>query len=115
MTRIFALTTIVFVMASGTQAQTRIDTLCGTGHRNEVASPQDVQANPGGYYIVSLRTQIPHGDPRIVKATGEVIHLCTTSTATPDMETTRALLLMQIRQVQYLFVPTTLNFPKGRS
>jgi hypothetical protein len=56
----------------------------------------DVRANPDGYYVVSLRTQLSHGDLRIVNATGEVFHLCTSSAATPDMETTRALLLMSL-------------------
>lgn len=113
MTKIFALTAIALVLASAAKAVTRIDTLCGSEHRNEVAGPRDVMANPGGYYIVSLRTQLSHGDPRIVKATGEEFHLCTSSAATPDMETTRALLLMQTREVKYLFVPTILDFPNS--
>jgi hypothetical protein len=111
MTKILAVTAIALVLASAAQAETRIDTLCGSEHRNEVAGPQDVMANPGGYYIVSLRTQLSHGDLRIVKATGEVFHLCTSSAATPDMETTRALLLMQTREVKYLFVPAILDLP----
>jgi hypothetical protein len=110
MTKILAVTAIALVLASAAQAETRIDTLCGSEHRNEVAGPQDVMANPGGYYIVSLRTQLSHGDLRIVNAVGEAFHLCTSSAATPDMETTRALLLMQTREVKYLFVPAILDF-----
>ncbi len=108
MIKTFAPTALAFLMASFAQAETRIDMLCGSGHRNEVASPQDVKANPAGYYVTSLRTQLPLGDPRIVQATGDVFHLCTSSAATPDMETTRALLLMQTREVKYLFVPVNI-------
>jgi hypothetical protein len=115
MSNIFVFTAAALVMVSTAQAETRIDTLCGSGHRNEVAGPQDIQANPGGYYIVSLRTQLPLGDPRIVNATGEVFHLCTSTPATPDMETTRALLLMQTRVVKYLFVPLILEVPHSGS
>jgi hypothetical protein len=115
MTKIPALATITFLMASAVLAETRIDTLCGPEHRNEVASPQDVKANPAGFYIVSLRTQLSQGDPRIVEATGEVFHLCTSSMATPDMETTRFQLLMQTRQVKYLFVPMDFDFQDARS
>ena len=115
MTRTFALAAIAFLMASAAQGETRIDAFCGSGHRNEVAGPQDVRANPAGYYIVSLHTQLSTGDPRIVQATGAVFHLCTSSAATPDMETTRALLLMQTREVKYLFVPVILDFPNAGS
>ena len=115
MTKILALTAITLVLASPTHAQTRIDTLCGTAHQNEVAGPQDVKANPAGYYIASLLTQLSHGDPRIVKATGDVFHLCTRSAATPDMETNRALLMLRTRGVKYLFVPTIPNALDGRS
>lgn len=115
MTKVLALTTIALLVASAARAETQIDRLCGPGHRNEVASPQDVRANPGGYYIVSLRTQIPQGDPRIVDATGDAFHLCTGSLATPGMETTRALLLMQTREVKHLFVPRTVGFQNAGS
>jgi hypothetical protein len=115
MTKTLALTAITLVLASAVHAETRIDTLCGTAHQNEVAGSQDVTANPDGYYIVSLRTQLSHDDARIVKATGEVFHLCTRSAATPDMETNRALLLMQTREVKYLFVPITFGRPDDQS
>jgi hypothetical protein len=115
MTKTLEIAAVVFLMAATAQAETRIDPLCGLGHRNEVASSQDVQANPAGYYVVSLRTQLPFGDPRIVQATGEAFHLCTSSAATPDMEATRALLLMQAREVKYLFVPLILEVPHSGS
>jgi hypothetical protein len=105
MRRILALSAIALVTATAAQAETRIDRLCGSEHRNEAAGPEDIQTNGDGYYIVSLRTQLSHGDPRIVNATGDEFHLCTISAATPDMEATRALLLMQTRVVRYLFVP----------
>jgi hypothetical protein len=115
MSKILALTTITFLMASAAHAETRIDTLCGSGHVNEVANPQDVRANPGGYYIVSLQTQLSQGDPRIVEATGDAFHLCTSSLATPNMEPNRALLLMQTRDVKYLFVPMIFDSQNARS
>lgn len=115
MTKFLALAAVALVAASSALAETRIDALCGSGHLNEVAGPEDVQDNPAGYYIVSLRTQLSHGDPRIVQATGEVFHLCTRSAATPEIETGRALLLMQTRTVKYLFVPAILNFPRSGS
>jgi hypothetical protein len=105
MTNTFPLTAIALVLVTAAQAETRIDDLCGSEHRNEVAGLSDIKANPNGYYVVSLRTQLSHGDPRIVNAIGDEFHLCTSSAATPDMETTRALLLMQTRVVKYLFVP----------
>lgn len=115
MTRIVALTAIALVSAAAANAQTQIDKLCGSGHRNEVAGIDDIEASPDGYYIVSLRTHLAHDDPRIVNATGEEFHLCTTSAATPDMETTRALLLMQTRVVRYLFVPPKRDFPDAQT
>lgn len=90
MTKILAQTAIAFLIASTAQAETRIDTLCGSGHRNEIAGAEDVRTNPGGYFIVSLRLQLSHGDPRIQFTAGDTFHLCTTSAATPDMETSQA-------------------------
>jgi hypothetical protein len=115
MRRILALSAIALVVANAAQAETQIDRLCGSEHRNEVAGAEDIRTNPDGYYTVSLRTQLSHGDPRIVDATGEEFHLCTSSAATPDMESTRALLLMRTRVVKYLFVPVVLDSPKTRS
>jgi hypothetical protein len=115
MTKILALTAITLVMASTVHSETRIDKLCEPAHQNELAGLQDVTANPGGYYIASLRTQLSHGDPRIVMATGDVFHLCTRSAATPDMDTDRARSLMKTREVKYLFVPITLNLPGTQS
>jgi hypothetical protein len=102
-------------MTSTVQAETRIDTLCGPAHKNEVPGLQDVTENPDGYYIVSLQTQLSHGDSRIVEATGDVFHLCTRSAATPDMDAYRALLLMQTREVKYLFVPIIFSRPDKQS
>ena len=83
----------------------RIARLCGEGHVNEAASPADIRANPDGYYVASLREQISHGDPRIVRDTVGGFHLCTVPAATPEMDANKALLLMGERQVKYLFVP----------
>lgn len=109
---IATLTVVTALSAASAQAESRIETLCGANHVNEVAAPDDVVANPDGYYIRSLETQISHGDPRIIQATGRTFHLCTRSAATPDMSTTMALTLMDEREVTHLFVP--LDCPKSR-
>ena len=106
------LTALTALSAAAANAQSRVETLCGVNHINEVASVGDVVANPDGYYIQSLRTQISHGDPRIIRATGASYNLCTRSAATPDMSTTIALTLMDEREVRYLFVPV--DCPKSR-
>ncbi len=100
--------TLTAALFAGTMAQAEgmIDTLCGPGHASEAAGPDDIQPNPGGYYVASLQTQLSHGDPRIVHAVGKTFHLCTRPAATPDMDPTRASLLMDKRIVSYLFVPT---------
>lgn len=100
--------TIAFLAlcAAPALAESKIDSLCGTGHVDETAHAGDVSANPDGYYIRSLQVQLRHGDPRIVQAVGKQFHLCTRSAARPDMEATRALLLQGEREVKYLFVPT---------
>ena len=100
-----ALTVLTIASTSTAYAKSRIIDLCGDGHVNEVAAAADVAANPDGYYIRSLQTQLSHDDPRIVNAIGAEFHLCTRSAATPDMDATTALLLMNERTVKYLFVP----------
>ena len=106
------LTALAILAALPAYAGSKIDRMCGPGHVNEALSTSDVTANPDGYYIHSLQTQISHGDERIVQAVGEVFHLCTRSAARPDMDTTKALLMMGERQVKYLFVP--IHTPSGR-
>ena len=86
-------------------ADSRIVKFCGPAHVNEVASEDDVRPNPDGYYVTSLREQVSEGDPRIILTTSDEFYLCTRPAATPDMETTKALLLMHERTVKYLFVP----------
>jgi hypothetical protein len=87
------------------KADSRIARFCGPDHVNEVASADDVSANPGGFYVASLREQVSEGDPRIMLTTSDEFYLCTRPAATPDMDTTKALLLMNERTVKYLFVP----------
>lgn len=99
------LTASAIAFANVAQAQSRIDDLCGADHVNELVSADDIVANPDGYYIRSLETQLSHGDPRLVTATGERFHLCTRSAATPEMDKNRLLLLVGERRVKYLFVP----------
>lgn len=86
-------------------ADTRIAELCGSGHVNEVASESDVSPNPVGFYVASLGEQISDRDARIILSTGDAFYLCTRTAATPDMDASKALLLMHERMVKYLFVP----------
>jgi hypothetical protein len=92
------------------QADSRIVRLCGSDHVNEVASRDDVRPNPAGFYVTSLSEQVSEGDPRIIRSLSVEFYLCTRPAATPDMDTTKALLLMHERTVKYLFVPV---IPRG--
>ena len=74
-----------------------------------------MRANPDGYYVASLREQVSNGDPRIVLTTGDVFHLCTRTAATPEMDASKALLLMKERVVKYLFVPVVRPDTRGSS
>ena len=103
-----AFTTVI--SATAAIADSRVNTLCSAGHVNEITAVGDIVANPDGYYIRSLKTQISHGDPRIIQTTDANFHLCTESAATPEMDVTMALTLMQERRVKYLFAPV--NCPK---
>ncbi|MHA6688258.1 hypothetical protein [Mesorhizobium sp. A556] len=87
------------------KADSRIARLCGPDHINEAAAEDDVRPNPDGYYVASLREQVSGGDARIVLSTRDEFYICTRPAATPDMDTTKALLLMGERTVKYLFVP----------
>ncbi|MGR3617702.1 MAG: hypothetical protein ACU0BB_16915 [Paracoccaceae bacterium] len=98
---IFALT----LVAGTADAQSMIDQLCEPGHVSEIAAQGDVTSNPDGYYVRSLQTQLSHGDLRIIPAVGTVYHLCTRPAATPEMGTTKAMLLEDDRVIKYLFVP----------
>ena len=105
---------IVFTTVIGATAaiaDSRVNTLCSVGHVNEIAGVGDVVANPDGFYIRSLKVQISHGDPRIIQTTDANFHLCTANAATPDMDTTMALTLINERRVKYLFAP--INCPKS--
>lgn len=104
--KLTATLTVLTIFSTGTvYAESRIEALCGAGHVNEIASADDIVANPDGYYIRSLQTQLSHGDPRIVSATGNEFHLCTRSAATPDMDARKAETLMNERRVKFLFAP----------
>jgi len=110
MTRITIAIAIAFAaIQSSADADSRIAKLCGPDHVNEVASLSDVQANPDGYYVASLREQISFGDRRIVLTPGDEFYLCTRQAATPEMDASKVLLLMDERTVKYLFVPTLLR------
>jgi hypothetical protein len=103
---IFAIAlTLISAGATAGQSDSRFAKFCGPEHVNEVASADDVRPNPAGYYVTSLREQVREGDPRIILTTSDDFYLCTRPAATPDMEATKALLLMHERTVKYLFVP----------
>jgi hypothetical protein len=104
-TRLIIALALLSAAPSAAKADSRIARFCGPDHVNEVASADDVSANPAGYYVASLREQIYEGDPRIILTTSDDFYLCTRPAATPDMDTTKALLLMRERTVKYLFVP----------
>jgi hypothetical protein len=99
--------TLALFLAAPTAAgaDSRIAKFCGPDHVNEVASEDDVRPYPTGYYVVSLREQVSEGDPRLFLTDGDEFYLCTRPAATPDMDATKALLLMHERTVKYLFVP----------
>ena len=105
MKTVIAIAAIATLASGAAFADSRVNALCGVGHMNEAVTSDDVIANPDGFYISSLETQISHGDPRLIHTTGTAFHLCTASAATPDMDTTMALSLMNERRVKFLFVP----------
>lgn len=99
---IFALS----MVAGAAEAQSIIDQRCGPNHINQIATQGDLVANPDGYYVRSLQTQLSHGDPRIVQAVGREYHLCTRPASTPDMDTNQTILFKNERTIKYLFVPS---------
>jgi hypothetical protein len=101
---------LLFAAPTAAKADSRFAKLCGPDHVNEVASEGDVRSNPAGFYVTSLREQVSEGDPRIIVSPSDDFYLCTRSAATPDMDTSKALLLMHERTVKYLFVPV---IPRG--
>lgn len=117
MKRTGLITALALLLAAQTAAgaDSRIARLCGPDHVNEVASADDVRPYPTGYYVVSLREQVSEGDPRIFLTDGDEFYLCTRPAATPDMDSTKALLLMKERVVKYLFVPVIRRGPRGPS
>ena len=105
MKTVLAIAAIATISSNVAFADSRVSTFCGESHANEITAIDDVVANPDGVYIQSLGTQISHGDPRIIQTTGKAFHLCTASAATPDMDVTMALSLINERRVRFLFVP----------
>jgi hypothetical protein len=104
-TKLIIALTLLLSALTAAKADSRIAKLCGPDHVNEVASTDDVRPNLAGFYVTSLREQVSEGDPRIILSTSDEFYLCTRPAATPDMDTTKALLLMHERTVKYLFVP----------
>src|SRR5512139_728431 len=104
---------LILVAQTAAQADTRIAKLCGSDHVNEAAAKDDVRPNPAGFYVASLREQVSLGDPRIVLSSGDDFYFCTRPVATPDMDSTKALLLVRERTVRYLFVPVIRRGGRG--
>ena len=114
-TRLIIALALVLAAQSAAKADSSIVKLCGPDHVNEVASTDDVRPNPDGYYVASLREQVHQGDHRIILSTSDEFYLCTRTAATPAMDPTKALLLMNERVVKYLFVPIIPRNTRGSS
>lgn len=106
---------VVAATQSSAAADSRVAMLCGSDHSNEAASPDDVRPNPDGFFVASIREQVSEGDLRIVRSTRDDFYLCTRAAATPDMDATKAFLLMKERTVKYLFVPVIKRDTRGPS
>jgi hypothetical protein len=100
---IAATLTATGALASDTQ-DSRIAELCGAEHVNEATSPDDVSANPDGYYIASIGEQVSLGDPRIVLTNDAEPYFCTRSAALPTMDATNFALRQDQRVTRWLFV-----------
>ncbi|WP_209427885.1 hypothetical protein [Pararhodobacter sp. SW119] len=87
------------------RADSRVSCLFGAGQVNEIGGPDDVRANPNGFYVIGLAEQIPLGDARIVFTNAASPHLCTRQSATPQMDTTNVILNANRRTTSWLFVP----------
>jgi hypothetical protein len=104
-TRFIIALALLFAAPTAAQADSRIAKLCGPDHVNEVASEDDVRQSRDGYYVASIREHVGEDDRRIILSSNDEFYLCTRPAATPDMDMTKALLLMHERTVKYLFVP----------
>ena len=89
----------------GAQVDSRVSAFCGTEHVNEIAGPNDVVANPDGYFVTSLNEQISLDDERIVFTNAEAPYLCTRQVATPNMDATNVIQKADQRMTSWLFVP----------
>jgi len=89
----------------GSQVDSRVSAFCGTEHVNEIAGPNDVVANPDGYFVTSLNEQISLDDERIVFTNAEAPYLCTRQVATPNMDATNVIQKADQRMTSWLFVP----------
>lgn len=106
MFKTLGITALLTTLAMSAHAQdSRIASLCGADHSNEVAGAEDVRANPDGYYIASLQEQLTLGDPRIIQTNDTDAYLCTRPAATPEMDATNAALNEDARVTRWLFVP----------
>lgn len=95
-------------------AQSASERLCGADHINEAQITGPVLENPDGYYLAGLQTQLSHGDPRIVQATGSTFYVCTRPVTTPGMTETEVILTRGQREVSRLFVPVR-ECPTGQN
>ena len=100
------ITALSAAMTTQAMSQSIIDELCGTGHVSETAIVGPVSKNPDGYYLSGLKTQLSHGDQRIIHAVGSEYHVCTRPVSTPEFGMTQMYQSANKREVTYLFVPT---------
>jgi hypothetical protein len=112
-TRFIPALALLLAAQTAAEADSRIARFCGPDHVNEVASEDDVRPNPDGFYVASVREQLSQGDPRIILTNGDHFYFCTRPAATPDMDATKALMLMRERVVKYLFVPVIRRDTRG--
>ena len=113
--KILAIAATLGAATTGASAQSIVEHLCGVDHQNEIRAENDVRANPDGFYITSLNTQIRLGDPRLINAVGDDFYLCTRSAATPAMDQAQADAMADKRVVKYLFVPAIQEIRKPSS
>lgn len=89
----------------------RIATMCGAGHQNELETQADFVPNPAGFYVKSVNTQLEIDDPRVVLTAMKAAYLCTRQAGDPSMSHAEAMALSDQKVVKVLFVPAGKAYP----
>jgi len=110
---VLAATLVTGANAAQTVQDPRISEFCGQTHQNELASPEEVRANPAGFYVEPTGEQIGASDPRLVFTNQETAYLCTRPVGHPMMHHAEALEAQGKRTVRFLFVPNDKLYPSG--